>query len=467
MPKIILLLLIDFFIFFGSISCQNKKNSSTNLPPKINYSILQDDQQFLDTLQYSSFLYFLHEINHANGLVKDRSTPYSPASIAAVGFAYPVWVIGAERGWISREEAAELTLTSILFFLKSPQSIAKEATGYKGFYYHFLKMDNGKREWNCELSTIDTAWLIAGMRCAAQYFNRDDKTEIQIRQYADSLTFRIDWNWATLPDTGISASTISMGWTPEEGFNSLGWYGYNEALYMYILAAGSGYEGARRAYQQWLSTYRWEEPYPGLAHAVFPPLFGHQFSHLFVDFKNLRDEYMLKKEIDYFENSRRAVYTQWEYAIQNPLNWVGYDSTTWGISACDGPGEKYNTDKFRFYGYAGRGTSGPNHVFFDDGTITPYAVAASLPFAPEIVIPTLKSMFRRFVVKGLWNQYGFVDAFNLTANWFDTEYLGIDQGPIVIMLENYRSNLIWNYCMQDPVIQKGLDILGFKNSRSD
>jgi hypothetical protein len=467
MPRTVQLILIITYLIFVSISCQTKKNSSINFLPQINYSLLQDEQQFLDTLQYYSFRYFLNEINQTNGLVKDRSTLYSPASIAAVGFAYPVWIIGTEHGWISREKAAELTRTSLLFFLKSSQNGTNNSTGYRGFYYHFLKMNNGKREWGCELSTIDTAWLIAGMRCAAHYFNRNDKTEIQIRQIADSLTFRIDWSWASLPDNGISASTISMGWTPEEGFNSLGWFGYNEALYLYILAAGSGFAGAKQAYQQWLSTYHWEEPYPGLAHAIFPPLFGHQFSHLFIDFRNLQDGYMLKKGIDYFENSRRAVYTQWEYAIQNPLNWMGYDSTTWGISACDGPGEKYNSGKFRFYGYAGRGTSGPNHILFDDGTIACYASAASLPFAPEIVLPTLKSLYRRYADKGLWNKYGFVDAFNLTANWFDSEYLGIDQGPIIIMLENYRSNLIWNYCMQDPVIQRGLDILGFKNSQPD
>jgi hypothetical protein len=242
----------------------------------------------------------------------------------------------------------------------------------------------------------------------------------------------------------------------------MGWNGYNEGLYLYILAAGSGYQKATKAYQQWLHSYQWEEPYPGLAHVIFPPLFGHQFSHLFIDFRDIQDSYMQSKGIDYFENSRRAVLTQRQYAIENPLNWFGYDSSTWGISPCDGPGEKYNTKKFKFYGYAGRGTSGPGHVYFDDGTITPYAVAASIPFVPEIVIPTLKSLYQRYALQGLWKQYGFVDAFNLTAGWFDTDYLGIDQGPIVIMIENYRSGLVWKYCMLDPVIKKGLDILGFK-----
>jgi hypothetical protein len=462
MRKIYFFLFISLLIFFVVASCQNHKDHSICPSFKINYSILEDDEKFLDTLQYRTFLYFLYEENHQNGLIKDRSTSYSPASIAAVGFAYPIWAIGAEHGWISRKEAAEFTFNSLKFLLNSPQSTAADATGYRGFYYHFLNMDNGKREWESELSTIDTAWLIAGMRFSAQYFNRDDSREIQIRQIVDSLTFRINWNWATLPDSGIYASTVSMGWTSEEGFNPMGWNGYNEGLYLYILAAGSGYEKAGKTYQRWLQSYQWEEPYPGLAHVIFPPLFGHQFSHLFIDFRDIQDSYMQQKGIDYFENSRRAVLTQRQYAIENPLNWIGYDSTTWGISPCDGPGEKYNTPKFKFYGYAGRGTSGPKHIFFDDGTIAPYAVAASIPFAPEIVIPTLKSMYRNFAAKGLWKQYGFVDAFNLTAGWFDTDYLGIDQGPIVIMIENYRSGLVWKYCMQDPVIKRGLDILGFK-----
>lgn len=452
------------FIFLSS--CSDRKREAYKESLSTDFSILQDDEKFLYTLQYRTFLYFISESNPENRLIKDRSTSYSPASIAATGFAYPVWIIGAHHGWISREIAAEWTLTSLKFFLHSEQSTASDATGYKGFFYHFLDMKTGKRVWDCELSTIDTAWLIGGMRISAQYFDRTNSTETLIREIADSLTYQIDWEWATLPDTGIYASSISMGWTAKEGFNPMGWTGYNEALYMYILAAGSGYKGAERAYRQWLSTYQWEEPYPGLAHAIFPPLFGHQFSHLFIDFRELPDAYMQGKGIDYFENSRRAVYTQRQYAIQNPFHWVGYDSLTWGISACDGPGKKYNTGKYHFYGYAGRGSSGPSHVFFDDGTIACYASAASLPFAPEIVLPTLKSMYKRFAEAGLWNTYGFVDAFNLTANWFDTDYLGIDQGPIVIMIENYRTGLIWNLAMRDSLIQRGLQILGYHKTTS-
>jgi hypothetical protein len=216
-----------------------------------------------------------------------------------------------------------------------------------------------------------------------------------------------------------------------------------------------------KAYNQWLSGYQWKEPYEGLAHVIFPPLFGHQFSHMFVDFKGLADTYLKEKGIDYFENSRRATLANRKYCIQNPKGWEGYDSLTWGISACDGPGESYNKDGKKFFGYAGRGASGPDDNLHEDGTITPEAPGGSIPFAPEVCIPALKNMYDKYGNKGLWGIYGLKDAFNLTAGWFDTDYLGLDEGPIVIMIENYRTGLIWKYAMKDPVIKKGLDKLGF------
>jgi len=172
----------------------------------------------------------------------------------------------------------------------------------------------------------------------------------------------------------------------------MGWIGYNEALLIYVIAAGSNYNGAAKAYQQWLSHYDWREPYPGLAHAVFPPLFGHQWSQMFVDFRGLFDDFGRGKGIDYFENSRRATLTQWHYAIENPPGWAGYDSLIWGLTACDGPGEAYNARGHTFLGYAGRGSSGPELVFFDDGTIAPTAAASSIVFTLSMlcIIATAK-----------------------------------------------------------------------------
>ncbi len=461
--------LLVFVLFIFNQCNPTAEIQFLNSPPQpINYQLTSNQSAFLDTLQHRTFLYFWHEANPDNGLVKDRSTEGSPCSIAAVGFGIVAWAIGAEHGWITRQQAVERTLNCLRFFWRSEQSTDKLATGYRGFYYHFLDMKTGQRFWNCELSTIDTAWLLAGIRFAAQYYHQNDPAEKEIRELADRLTFRVDWEWAALPDTGKFGYMPSMGWTPEEGFNPLGWYGYTEAQYIYILAAGSGYQHARRAYQKWFETYHWDEPYPGLAHATFAPLFGHQWTKMFVDLRGLVDDYLAEKGIDYFENSRRATLTQQRYAIDNPNGWAGYDSLTWGWTACDGPGSKFNTDKLRFHEYAARGISGPKieHDYQDDGTIAPTAAAGSIVFAPEIVIPTLMNMFEKYGAKGLWGRYGFVDAFNPTVNWYDFDYLGIDQGPILLMIENFRTGLVWEYCMRDPVIQKGLRGLGFRRESS-
>jgi len=252
-----------------------------------------------------------------------------------------------------------------------------------------------------------------------------------------------------------------MGWSPEEGLLNFGWHGYNEGLFLYILAAGTGWDKAEKSFDSWLTTYQWKTPYEGLSHVAFPPLFGHQFSHAFIDFRGLGDNYMKGKGIDYFENSRRATLVQQKYAIDNPYGHVGYDAYCWGVTASDGPGEAYNFGDKKFIGYAGRGTSGPDYNYHDDGTIAPYGPMSSIPFEPELVLATIRSMLDRYGDK-IWGQYGFYDAFNLTANWVDNDYIGIDQGPMLIMIENFRTGLVWNNVMKDPVIQKGLKRLGFE-----
>ncbi len=428
---------------------------------KINYTLSQDEIKLLDSIQFNTLQYFLNEINPENGLVKDRNANWSPASIAAIGFALPSYAVGVERGWIKRADAALLTLKALRFFLNSTQSSDTNSTGYKGFYYHFLRMNSGTREWNCELSSVDTGLLMMGIIFSRNFFDRKIDVENEIRLLADKLLKRVDWNFLKMPSSGKYANTISMGWTPENGLHDMGWSGYNEALFLYVLAAGCGMETSKVAYSSWLSTYDWRTPYQNLSHAAFPPLFGHQFSHVFIDFRGLVDSYMSKKRIDYFENSRRATLVQRLYAIDNPHNWTGYDSLCWGISACDGPGENYNFDDKKFYGYAGRGTSGPDFNYFDDGTITPYAAISSIVFTPEVVIPTIKAFNEKYG-KRLWNKYGYLDSFNPTLNWFNKEYIGIDQGPLLLMIENFRSGLIWNYVMKDPIIQNGLKKLGFE-----
>ncbi len=258
-------------------------------------------------------------------------------------------------------------------------------TRYRGFFYHFLVMETGERFKNVELSTIDTTLLAAGALSCQTYFDREDPVEAQIRADADTLYRRIEWNWASPRPPGVS-----MGWTPEEGFHSYNWMGYDEAMILYVLALGSPTHPIDpAAWPEWTKTYKWGTYY-GQEHVNFAPLFGHQYSHVWIDFRGIRDAYMRKKGIDYFENSRRATYSQRAYATANPGGFAGYGADVWGLTACDGPldGERIvRGRKRKFQGYAARGAS-LLHVI-DDGTLAPTAAASSIPFAPEIVLPAL------------------------------------------------------------------------------
>lgn len=454
----ILFLLVLFLTASNLVQAQNLKFRSNG---KVIYPLTSDEVAMLDSIQHNAFLFFLNEHHPEWGIVKDRTATWAPASIASTGFGIPSFAIGVERNWITREKAAEITLKMLKFFTSSVQSSDKMVTGYKGFFYHFLDMKNGVREWNCELSTIDTGILMMGILFARNYYHLDNESETQIRSLSDLLLGRIDWDFVTMPDTGKFANTISMGWTPEKGMHTFGWNGYNEALFLYVLAAGSGMKNVDRSYQAWLKSYKWYTPYEGLSHVAFPPLFGHQFSQAFIDYRGLYDSYMKEKGIDYFENSRRATYVQRRYAMDNPKGWVGYDSLCWGVTASDGPTEKMNFDDKKFLGYAGRGTSGPDYNYFDDGTIAPYGPLSSLPFAPEIVLPTIRSINDKYGRK-LWGKYGYYDSFNPTAKWVNDDFIGIDEGPMLLMIENFRTGFVWNYVMKDPIIQTGLNKLGYE-----
>jgi hypothetical protein len=447
-------------LLISASGCAQTQQQTFKSHGKIKYPITADETAMLDSIQYKTFLYFLNEHHPDKGIVKDRAAKWAPASIAATGFAIPSFAVGVERKWITRKEAAEITLNMLKFFANSVQSADTNATGYKGFYYHFLRLDSGTREWKCELSTIDTGILMMGILFARNYYNLDNETEEQIRSLSAILLGRMDWNFVQMSATAKHPNCISMAWSPENGLLNHGWSGYNEGLFLYVLAAGTGMKDVVNSYNSWLSTYEWLTPYKGLSHVAFPPLFGHQFSQAFIDFRGLGDKYMKEKGIDYFENSRRATYVQREYAIENPKGWVGYDSLCWGFTACDGPGNTYNFGNKKFEGYAGRGTSGPDYTIAEDGTIAPYGPMSSLPFAPEIVLPTMKSINAKYG-KQLWGKYGYYDSFNPTINWVNNDFIGIDEGPMLIMIENFRTGLVWNYVMKDPVIQKGLTKLGF------
>jgi hypothetical protein len=426
----------------------------------------------LHRLQSAACAYFLHESDPVTGLVRDKTEPTWPASIAATGLALTVYPVAVERGFMSRYAAIERTLTTLRFFWNSAQGPEPEATGYRGLYYHFLDMRTGRRVWQSELSTVDSAFLFAGMLAAAQYFDDNSADQREIRRLAQGLYLRADWSWLHAED-----GTIGHGWRPESGPIPHSWQGFDEALLLYTLALGSPtHPVPASAYAAWCSTYEWRTLYE-IDHLYSPPLFTHQLSHVWIDFRGIQDAYMRGKGIDYFQNSGRATQIQQRYAQANPLGFVGYGENCWGITASDGPGPAdRNIDGrlIHFHDYDGRGAPGG----VDDGTLAPWAVVASLPFAPDIVLPAIEHFVD--VLKLHDNHpYGFKATFNQTwgnapdsqgrrlhgeiagGGWVSPFHFGIDVGPIVLMIENYRSGMVWNLMRTCPFVIDGLKRAGF------
>ena len=399
----------------------------------------------LDSLQRRSFKYFWYEANPVNGLIRDRSQAGSPCSIAAQGFGISAICIAIDHGWVTREEGRARILLGMQTLWSGAQGNGIYNTnGYKGLFYHFLDINSGNRVWTCELSTIDTALLMAGVLDAKQYFNTDDAGDVAIRDLSDSLYRRVDWDFMRNGGAGIR-----MGWNPETGFATFGsWAGYNEAMILYVLALGSPtHPVPATCWNFWTTGYGWGTYY-GQSYVVFAPLFGHQYSHCWLDFRGIPDAYMAARGIDYFENSRRATYAARSYCIQNPYGRSSYGADLWGLTASDDPG-----------GYLAHGAPPAQN---DNGTISPTAAAGSIAFAPEIVLPCLQNMYDTWGL-GLWGKYGFKDAFNPTVYWWGPDWLGIDQGPIVIMIENYLNGSVWHRYMMNADIVNGLKRAGFLN----
>jgi len=420
------------------------------------------NEQTLDQLQRAAFGYFLQAVNPANGLIADTSREGSPCSIGVVGFALSAYPVAVERGWMARADAVARSLAALRFFRDSDQSGSPEATGFKGFYYHFLDMHTGARVWRSELSTIDTAFLIAGALTASRYFTSNTPEETELRKLVEALYLRVDWRWSQ-----GGAATIRQGWKPECGFLHYGWDGYNESIILYVLALGSPthpIDGG--CYQAWTATYQWENLY-GYDFLYAGPLFIHQFSHAWIDFRGIRDCFMREKRCDYFENSRRATEVQREYARRNPHGFAGYDENCWGLTACDGPSNQLPelaNERRRLFGYAARGVPyGP-----DDGTLGGWAALASLPFAPEIALCAARNMLQRYPEMLSAQQY--TSSFNPTLAsagrdaWVSTGHFGLDQGIVVMMIENYRSQLVWRLMRDCPYVGAGLRCAGFRGS---
>src|SRR5690606_3860463 len=457
------------------------------------------EAQFAEDLTERTFRYFWDTTDRKRCLAPDRwpSNPFS--SIAATGFALTAFGIGAERGYVSRGEAAARARECLSFYWSAPQGPeARGTAGYKGFFYHFLNNADGTRRGNTELSTVDTSLLLGGVLFAQSYFDRDTPVEAEIRDLAEKIYRRVDWTFVQRENSRIPSANgggpkaIAMGWYPERGedgdFGTHDWVGYNEGMLVYLLALGSPtYPVGKEAGDEgWATNLEkdWGRFY-GYEHLQFEPLFGHQYSHVWVDFRGIQDSFMRSKHLDYFENSRRATLAQRAYGADNPNKWIGYGQDIWGWTASDGPG--YSKDKYSvngvprsFNGYMARGVSSVRIV--DDGTVVPTAAGGSVAFAPEIAIPALMAMRETYRAR-LYARYGFKDAFNASftfagadsrsgevdpeLGWIANDYIGIDQGPILAMMENYRSGLVWKVMRTNPHIIRGLKRIGFTGGWHD
>lgn len=434
---------------------------SIDLNPDIPPALLTPERRTsMERLARDTFGYIRDLTNPENGLVPDNTRQGAPCSIAATGLGLACYPVAVERGWLARPEAAARVRATLRTFHNGPGDDLA-AIGHRGFFYHFLDMGTGRRVWRSELSTIDSSFVLAGGLVAAAYFDRADEVEREVRALADALYRRADWQWAL--DGGPA---ISHGWKPETGFLGARWRGYNEALILYALALGSPtYPVPAESYRAWTETYRWRKLFD-IEFLYAGPLFVHQLSHVFLDFRGIQDDFMRARGIDYFENSRRATLVQQAYAIRNPRGFRGYGEFMWGLSASDGPGPGELTvdgRRRRFWDYVARGAPfGP-----DDGTLTPWAVVASLPFAPEIVLPTIECIDERH--PEMISEYGFRCSFNPTFTgdaerdgWVSKGYYGIDQGPIVLMIENAISGLTWKLTKRCPYFVEGLRRTGFR-----
>jgi hypothetical protein len=452
--------------------------------PRTERALAPADRQLLDEITAAHVQFFVDQSDPKTGLTKDRSTPGSAASIAAAGFSLTAHGVAVHRGLMSRQEAVDYTLKMLRTLAAAPQGTGTDAAGYKGFFYHFLKPGTAARAGKNEVSTVDTALLMGGVLFARNYFDANTPDEAEIRRLSTQLYNRIDWPWAL-----NGGKTLSLGWTPEPqklsfpmnvvqkvlGFLGVPgwkdphfipyrWSGYSEGMLMVLLGMGSPTHPLPA--DAWKAYHRADQKANGSngPYVPFGPMFGHQYSHTWIDFRGITDAASDQRGFDWAENSRRATLAQHAYAVANPEGFKGYGSLDWGITASDGPGAvtKVVDGKERaFKPYLARAAD----PTLDDGTLAPTAVAGSLPFAPELVLPTLRHWKQDR--PELWGRDGFADAFNPTfdakkpSGWVASDRLGIDQGPIALMTENYRSDFVWDVMKRDPDLRRGLQRAGF------
>lgn len=389
----------------------------TNIPAALPVSSA-DDEEFLNKLEHDALLYFLDESDPKTGLIKDSSRPGSPSSAAAAGFGITAICIGESKGWISRKDAQDRILKVLHRF---QYGVDQE----HGFFYRFLNAENGDRFLDSEVSSIDTAYFIAGALFAGEYFKG---TEVE--KAAKELYERVDWPWMM-----NGKDSICKGWKPEYGFLAEYWDSYSEAMILYALAIGSPVHSIPGS--AWFSWKRRAGSYKDneVIYSDSGSLYTYQYSHAWIDFRRL-----FEGRTNYFDNSVNAVKANRQFCADNSASYKTYGEDTWGLTACIGP------DGYRNYG------AKPGEAF-NDGTIAPSGMAGSIVFQDELSIKGVRAIFKKYG-KFLYGKYGFKDAFNVDQEWYSEEYLGVDVGIAIVMIENYRTQMVWQKFMELAPIQR-------------
>ncbi len=388
-----------------------------------------EDDSLLEEMEKAAFQYFWDQADPQTGLVKDRcnlqdENRTTAASIAATGFGLTAVCIGHQRGYVSLADARQRVLTTLRF-------LWTQMPNHRGFFYHFANPRTGERIWESEISSIDTAILLCGVLTCRQHFRRSE-----IGALALEIFNRIEWTWLT-EDTSL----LPQGWAPDIGFLPFRWDLYSELMMMYLLGLGSLAHPLPP--QSWDAWKRVVFDYEGLRYiGSFAPLFVHQYSQAWFDFRGKRDKYA-----DYFKNSMTATEVHRRFCLELSKRFPDYSDDLWGITASDSQ-----------YGYVAWG--GPPEMGPIDGTVVPSASAGSLPFMPEATLRVLRNIKKRYGDR-TWTKYGFVNAFNPLTNWYDTDVVGIDTGISMLMAENLRTGFVWYTFMQSPEAQRGLRRAGF------
>jgi len=412
----------------GPQSQSTQPHESPAAPP-VPTSLSPEDDQFLNELEHASFLFFWEQANPPTGLIKDRCNvrakdTSTAASIASTGFGLTAICIGEMRGFVSHSEARERVLQCLSF-------LWHKLPTHRGFFYHFANIDTGERMWDSEVSSVDTAILLCGILTCRQHFH--DET---ISQLAHAIFDRVEWTWLS-EDTTL----LSHGWTPELGFIPSRWDLYSELMMMYLLGLGSSSHPL--ASEAWFAWKRTTFEYDGLRYiGSFAPLFVHQYSQAWFDFRGKRDRYA-----DYFQNSVIATDVHRRFCLELNVQFSDYSNALWGITASD--------SERGYVAWGGPPATGPI-----DGTIVPAAAGGSLPFAPQATMRVLRTIHDHY--PNAWCRYGFVDAFNPLTDWYDTDVIGIDVGITMLMAENARTGFVWETFMKNPEAQRGMEIAGFK-----